>query len=312
MGIPDKPGLITWNSGQLLDAFASGRFPADAPALPKSVFMVEPEAFFVNRECASDNVYMDLENAADADRALSQSQALASVIKRKGIAVKVFPGDPRLPDGVFPNNAFATIPGRLIVGSMWHQGRHAETRRKDIRDYFTDRNYSLLDLSLHDCVAELTGPLILDRARRIGFCGMTDRVNQAGVTAMHKAFDLRLTFAFDLADGEYHTNVVMMILAGRACVLCPDSFADPDVPVAISQAFPGRTLMLSTEEKNAFAGNCIALTQTDLFMSRTGFNALRPSSLQMLESWGFELTTVELNEIEKAGGSLRCMLAEIF
>ena len=113
-------------------------------------------------------------------------------------------------------------------------------------------------------------------------------------------------------DGEYHTNVVMMILAGRACVLCPESFVDPAVPEAISRAFPNRTLFLTEEEKNAFAGNCIALTEKDLFMSSTGYHALRTSSLKTLNSWGFELCTVELDEIEKAGGSLRCMVAEIF
>lgn len=307
-----KSGLITWNPRQFLAAYSTGDFPADAPVLPKAVFMMEPESFFVNAQSSPDNLYMDLENAVDPERALSQSQALADAILKKGIEVKVFPGDPKAPDGVFPNNAFATIPGRLIIGNMWHPGRRSETGRQDIRDYFTRRKYALVDLSQRDCVAELTGPLILDRARRIGFFGMTDRINRAGVVAMHRAFDLRLSFVFDLADGEYHTNVMMMILAGRACVLCPDSFAEPDVPDTISQAFPGRTLMLSIEEKNAFAGNCIALTEKDLFMSRTGFNALRPASLVTLNSWGFELTTVELDEFEKAGGSLRCMVAEIY
>jgi hypothetical protein len=304
--------MIVWQTPEFLETFLNADFPADAPAVPDEVFLVEPEAFQVNPESAADNVYMDLQNAADPDRALAQSQNLAAAIRDKGIEVKVFPGDRLATDGVFPNNAFATIPGRLIIGSMWHPGRRKETQRADIRDYFSSRDCPAIDLSQQDCIAELTGPLIIDRARMIGFCGMSDRIDRAGVEAMHKAFNLRLTFAFDLAEGEYHTNVVMMILAGRACVLCPESFEDPSVPEAIAKAFPERCLLLSIEEKNAFAGNCIALTENDLFMSQTGFDALRPSSLSTLQSWGFELTTVELDEIEKAGGSLRCMVAEIF
>lgn len=70
--------------------------------------------------------------------------------------------------------------------------------------------------------------------------------------------------------------------------------------------------MLNETEKNAFAGNCIALTDQDLFMSQTGIDALRPSSRQTLESWGFVIHGTDLHEIEKAGGSLRCMVAEIF
>jgi len=304
--------MIIRDAAAFLKHWQQHSIEPDAPALPRAVFLVEPESFHVNAESSVDNPYMDLQNAADPERALSQGRELAGAIRDKGIEVKVFPGDSEAPDGVFPNNAFATIPGRLIIGRMWHSGRRNETERRDIRDYFAGMNYPAIDLSTEKCIAELTGPLILDRARRVGYCGMTDRVDQAGLEAMHRVFDLRLTFAFDLAEGEYHTNVVMMILAGRAVVLCPESFADPEVPEAISQAFPGRTLFLTEDEKNAFAGNCIALTDKDLFMSEAGFKALRPSSLDTLQSWGFELCTVELDEIEKAGGSLRCMVAEIF
>jgi hypothetical protein len=121
-----------------------------------------------------------------------------------------------------------------------------------------------------------------------------------------------MTFSFQLEADEYHTNVVMMILASRACVIYPPAFVDPAVPEAIARAFPGRTLVLDNNEKNAFAGNCIALTNKDLFMSKTGFDALRRTSREALESWGFDIHSADLHEIEKAGGSLRCMVAEIF
>jgi len=314
--MPPEPiqgaGMIVRNAKEFLRAWDERSFPPDALAVPRGVFMVEPAAFRVSAECAADNRYMDLDHPADPERALEQSRALAAAIRAKGVEVTVFPGDPEAPDGVFPNNAYATIPGRLIIGSMHHPGRRRETERTDIRDHFTAMVYPVVDLSATACVAELTGPLVLDRARRIGYCGMTDRVDEAGLEAMHRAFELRLTFAFGLVPGEYHTNVVMSILAGRACVLCPASFADPAVPEAIATAFPDRCLALSEAEKDAFAGNCIALTERDLFMSRTGFEALRPSSLETLESWGFDLTTVALDELEKAGGSLRCMVAEVF
>jgi hypothetical protein len=304
--------MIVDQADTFLAALGEGRYPANSPALPRGVFLVEPEQFHVNRESSADNRYMDLENRADPERALQQSRDLARAIRSKGVDVKVFAGDPAAPDGVFPNNAFATIPGRLVIGNMHHPGRRSETARSDIRDYFTAMGYPSVDLSTLDCTAELTGPLVIDRARRIGFCGLSDRIDETGVRAMHKALDLALTFTFDLAPGEYHTNVVLAVLAGRACVLCADSFADAAVPGAIARAFPDRCLFLSEAEKNAFAGNCIALTDKDLFMSRSGFESLQPQHLETLQSWGFELCTVELDEIEKAGGSLRCMVAEIF
>jgi hypothetical protein len=213
---------------------------------------------------------------------------------------------------VFPNNAFATIPGRLIVGRMLHPTRQKETARKDIRGYFTSGGYELVDLSEEDCVAELTGPMVLDRARRIAFCGMSQRVSDSGVKAMHKAFKLRCTLQFDLAEDEYHTNVVLSVLASRACIVHEDSIQDASLVQALAALYHGHVLFLDQAEKDAFAANCIALTHHDLFMSQTAADALRHSNRSLLESWGFVIHSTPLDEIEKAGGSLRCMVAEIY
>ena len=304
--------MIVNTAREFRTVMEGGRFPPDWPPVPRGIFMVEPADFFVSRETSLDNRYLETEQDADPDRALFQYQQLVDLIHGAGVEVKSFPGDPAAPDGVFPNNVFATVPGRLIVGRMLYPGRQAEARRKDIRAFFTSKGYETTDLSGEDCVAELTGPLIVDRSRRIGFCGMTDRVDDAGARAMHNAFGLKLTFQFDLKPEEYHTNVVMSILAGRACVIHAGAFVDEEVPVVIAEIYPDRTLFIDKQEKDAFAGNCIALTDSDLFMSQAGVDALQPENRAALESWGFVLHSTELDEIEKAGGSLRCMLAEIF
>ena len=286
---------------------------AQAPAVPRGVFLVDPVEFFVSEETARDNVYMDTEASVNQDRALRQVRQLAEALNNLGVPVVRFPGSPDTPDAVFPNNVFATIPDRFIVGAMLYPGRQKEAERKDIRNFFTRlMGYELVDLSEQTCVAELTGALILDRARSLGFCGMTQRVDEAGAYAMHQAFDLKLTLQFDLKPDEYHTNVVMSVLASRAVVMQPDAFVDQDVPPAIEHAFPGRTLYLDTAEKEAFAGNCIALTESDLFMSETAADGLRSASRATLEGWGFTIHAVPVDELEKAGGSLRCMVAEIF
>ena len=62
--------------------------------------------------------------------------------------------------------------------------------------------------------------------------------------AMHAAFGLRATLMFDLAAGEYHTNVVMSVLAGRGLVICPDGFADPVVAEAIAALYEPTVLRL--------------------------------------------------------------------
>jgi len=304
--------MIIRSPQEFLQQLEHGSYPGDLPAFTRSVMMVEPVDFSVSAESAVDNHYMNLDDAADAQLALRQFRELAALLAAQGIEVVSFPGDPQAPDAIFPNNVFASTADHLIIGHMLHPGRQVEAEREDIRSYFQSRGYQTIDLSQQDCVAELTGVLNIDHARRIGFCGMTGRVDEAGLAAMHDAFGLKMVFAFELQPEEYHTNVIMMVLASRACVIYPGAFVDPKVPDAISKAFPERTLLLNEAEKNAFAGNCIALSDSDLFMSQAGVDALRSSSRAALESWGFTIHSTRLDEIEKAGGSLRCMLAEIF
>jgi hypothetical protein len=291
----------------------AGWLNRDAPAVPKAVFLVEPTDFRLSEQAARDNVYMDLSVSVDPARALDQHRRLSERIAACGIPMVRFPGHSSTPDDLFPNNVFATIPGRSIIGRMLHPERQREAERRDIRQFFTDLlGYEEIDLSQRELVAELTGALVLDRARRVGYCGLTQRATAAGCEAMHEAFDLALTFQFDLKPSEYHTNVVMAILASRALVISPDAFVDPDVPRAIAEAYPGHVLEITEDEKKAFAGNCIALNFKDLFMSRAAFDALPESKIRMLEDWSFVVHPVDLDEIEKAGGSLRCCVAEIY
>jgi hypothetical protein len=305
--------LIVRSPQEFRTQIDAGWLNSDGPAMPRAVFLVEPSGFRISTETARDNEYMEVDSDVDPGRALDQHRQLSERIGECGIPVVRFPGKPETPDDVFPNNVFATAPGRFILGAMRYPGRQREAERKDIRAFFTDlMHYETIDLSGRDLVAELTGAMVLDRAHRIGFCGITQRVDEAGCRAMHEAFDLALTFQFDLDQHEYHTNVVMAVLASRALVICPDAFADPEVPRAIGHAYPGHVLEITSEEKEAFAGNVIALSFQDLFMSQTAINALAPEKLKQLEDWGFVIHGIELDEIEKAGGSLRCCVAEIY
>lgn len=305
--------MIVETAADFREQIRAGWLQGDSPAVPRACFLVEPSGFRLSTQSARDNAYMDLSVSVDPQRALEQHRNLSELITACGIPAVRFPGHSTTPDELFPNNVFASIPGRSIIGAMLHPERQLEAQRSDIRAFFTQlMGYEEVDLSQRGLVAELTGALVIDRARRIGYCGMTQRVDEAGCRAMHEAFDLALTFRFQLKPNEYHTNVVLAVLASRALVICPDAFVDPEVPVAIAEAYPGHVLEISSAEKDAFAGNCIALNFKDLFMSQTAFNALAADKIERLKSWGFELHTVALDEIEKAGGSLRCCVAEIF
>jgi hypothetical protein len=129
---------------------------------------------------------------------------------------------------------------------------------------------------------------------------------------MHEAFGLRATLLFDLAPGEYHTNVVLAVLAGRAALVCTEGFADPAVIDVLSAIYGQHAIRLSSSEQAAFAGNAIALTPERVWMSTTARQALLDSSLAALAAAGFGVGDVPLDAIEAAGGSLRCCIGELF
>jgi hypothetical protein len=69
---------------------------------------------------------------------------------------------------------------------------------------------------------------------------------------------------------------------------------------------------LSAPQKAAFAGNCLALASDRVWFSQSGAQSLTDGQREVLAEAGFRVEAVALNEIEKAGGSLRCCVAEIY
>ena len=286
--------------------------PDFGPATARAAFLVSPDGFVRTDESAEDNRYMAEADAYDAARAARQHRGLHRALTAV-IPTIAFAGDPAAPDAVFPNNVFATTEGRYLVGRMHHPVRRLEAERTDIREFFGGvLGYTEVDLSDQAHACELTGAMVIDRARGIGFVGLSERCDEEGARLMHDALGLRATLMFDLAPEEYHTNVVLAVLAGRAAIIGPRAFADLAVPDAIASLYAPHTLLLEPEEHLAFVGNSIALTEDVVWMSAGADAALTDEHRATLAAAGFRVKSVELDGIEVAGGSLRCCVAEIF
>ena len=303
--------MLTRDCNAFLE-FARGLAPDFGPPVARAAFLVAPEGFALAAQSARDNRYMAEAAAFDASRALDEHRGLQCALSEV-LPTVCFPGDPETPDAVFPNNVFATVAGRYVVGRMRHEVRQREAARADIRGFLGGvLDYAEVDLSAQPHPCELTGALVVDRARGLGFCGLSERCDEAGARLMHEAFGLRATLMFDLAPGEYHANVLLAVLAGRAALLCPAGFADPAVVDAIDAFYAPHAIRLSLQEQAAFAGNAIALPGDTVWMSEVAAGALDPGSRETLAAAGFVLRAVPLAAIEAAGGSLRCCVAEVF
>lgn len=303
--------MITRDINSFL-AFARSAAPDFGPATARAAFLVAPDGFRLAEQSAQDNAYMAVAAAFDANRASKQHRDLHRALAET-LPTICFAGDPETPDALFPNNVFGTAGGCYVVGRMRHEVRQREASRADIRRFFGDvLGLSEVDLSRQENPCELTGALVIDRARGLGFCGLSERCNEEGAHLMHEAFGLRATLMFDLNQGEYHTNVVLAVLAGRAAVVCPQGFADTAVVEAIASVYAPYAILSSPGEHAAFVGNCIALGPGKVWMSAAAGDALLPEHRQQLAIAGFEVATVQLDAIEAAGGSLRCCIGELF
>ncbi len=281
-------------------------------ATAKAVFVVSPIGFALAEQSARDNRYMQMGQVTDAQQAIMEHQQLQTAL-RQHCPVICFPGDPNMPDSVFPNNVFATAEGKFIIGHMRHPVRQKEATRTDIRRFMTEvMQREEIDLSSQPGICELTGSLIIDRARGIGFCGLSERCDEAGAVAMHHAFGLRATFLFDLSESEYHTNVVLSVLASRAVVIAASGFKDSEVANAISEFYSPNVVQLSDAQKSDYAGNCIALSKHVVSMSQRAKDCLSQAQTSQFNQMGFRVEGVPMPMLELAGGSLRCCVAELY
>ncbi|QWP78456.1 amidinotransferase [Lysobacter sp. K5869] len=291
--------------------------PDFGAATARAAFLVAPDGFARAEQSAGDNRYMAAAGDFDPGRAAAQHRALHMALSQT-LPTICFAGDADTPDALFPNNVFATAraPGaapRYVVGRMRHPVRQREAERADIRRFFEQvLGYEERDLSRQPHPCELTGALVIDRARGLGYAGLSERCDERGAALMHETFGLRATLLFDLAAGEYHTNVVLAVLAGRAALVSPAGFADPGVAAAIADFHGSRGIVLDAAEQAGFVANAIALSTYTVWMSAGAARAARPATQQALAAAGFAVATVELDAIEAAGGSLRCCVGEVF
>lgn len=296
--------MFTVDPASFRDAWAD--VPPDfGPATLRRALLVGTEGFGFSAESATDNAYMAAARI-DPGRAAVQHAGVVRRLMDLGVPCDVLPGLPGLEDGIWPNNVVVTTPTRAVIGSMRHPVRRREAERADLRA-LVSRGRTLVDLSAGP-VVEQTGVMVLDRTRGIAIIGGSSRVDIAGARAVHDALGLRLTLFTPLVAGEYHLNVVCASLAGRVWLVHPGSFADARAVDALAACAP--VLALDDAEKASWAGNCLAITEDVTLFSATA--SLRSATVAGLADHGIRPAFVDVSELELGGGSLRCLIAELF
>lgn len=297
------------------------------------LFMVRPAAFQANPDTLRSNAFQ--EQTTDppgivSRRAIEEFDAMVGLLRSCGVQPLVFADTaaPVKPDAIFPNNWISThADGTVILYPMEAPSRRAE-RRADIVEalaeqygYVVRRVIDLTDLENRGHFLEGTGSLVLDRVERLAYAGWSSRTHPAALEAFLAETGYS-AIAFETADRSgrpvYHTNV-MMSIGSRYALICAEAIADVQMRGTVLRRLrdSGRVLVeISLRQMLAFAGNVLEIDREAdeplIVISRSAFAALSASQRSALEDCG-ALLPIPVATIETVGGgSVRCMIAEIF
>jgi hypothetical protein len=300
-----------------------------------AVLMVRPRHFGYNAQTAVTNRFQNAGAGADvAQRAVREFDGFAAALAGEGVTVCIAEDTdpPRKPDAVFPNNWISFhADGTVVLYPMHAENRRAE-RRRDIIDTVSAATgfevKRLLDLTHHEQAGrflEGTGSLVLDHVARVAYACRSPRTHEqvAAEWAREMGYDLELFSAADESGTPiYHTNVLMHV-GTRVAVVALDAIDDRDrARIAARLENSGRDLVaIDHAEMGRFAGNMLEVGSWDeylgdytiLVMSETARHALATSKYKRLYASVDAVLAVPIEVIERhGGGSVRCMLAEIF
>ncbi len=298
--------------------------------LTDTVLMIRPTNFGYNDEAAESNSFQnkpEIDSSEVQTNALKEFDAFKAKLEALHVNVIDFADtNTDTPDSIFPNNWFSTHQSNeLILYPMAVANRRAERRDDIIADLVRRNNYKLVDFSDEEAngrFLEGTGSLIFDHEHKTVYAAISPRTSPELVEKIANELNYKaITFEALGMDGEliYHTNV-MLCIGDDYAIIGADTIIQQDRErVLRSLRESGKELITFSNDQiyNSFAGNMLQIKNTNnesiLVMSQKAFNSLNDDQRRKLEKLNDFILPASIPTIESVGGgSVRCMLAEIF
>jgi len=294
--------------------------------------MIRPAAFGVNEETATTNFFQaatkSFNHLSIQQSALNEFDNMVSLLRQHEIEVVVVNDTPTpiKPSAVFPNNWLSTSPeGIVSVFPLLAPNRRPE-KREDILKLLSEKFVvnDIQDWSEYEVEGKFlegTGSMVIDHDNKVVYACYSPRTD---ISVLEKfinpnGYRAIVFFATD-KNGHpvYHTNVVMT-LGENFAVLCEEAIEEEWELIAIRQLLEStghEIIKITKVQMHAFAGNMLQVKNAKgekfLVMSQTAFNSLTTEQNEMLSEKS-SLLPIPVPVIEQTeGGSVRCMMAEIF
>lgn len=295
--------------------------------------MIRPVSFAGNVQTQASNLFQArAAGVAGADAqtlAAQEFDGLAAALRTAGVNVHVFDDtpEPHTPDSIFPNNWVSFhADGTVVLYPMLAPNRRAERREDLLHALSSTHNYRIarvIDLTAHERsekYLEGTGSLVLDRMHRIAYACVSPRtdLDVLGDFAQQLDYDIVAFEAHDAGGAPiYHTNVLMSV-GERFAAVCAECIREDERAGVVDalRSTGRRVIELTLDQMTAFAGNMLELRGTQgavVAMSARALAALTAAQRAALEECAGPIVAAPIPTIETlGGGSVRCMLAEIF
>jgi hypothetical protein len=294
--------------------------------------MIRPARFESNPLTAASNSFQErpeLSPERQQELALGEFEALVEALRGGGVAVLVYDdtAQPHTPDAIFPNNWVSFhADGRIVLYPMEAINRRTERRMDILENLDREQGFyvtEIVDLSSHeadDQFLEGTGSLVLDWANRIAYACLSSRTHLDVLGDFAQQLDYEV-IAFDAVDGNgaaiYHTNVLMCV-GEKLAVICDETIVHDEQRAAVLGSLKKtghEILSLSIKQMAAFAGNMLELRNQDggrvMALSQQAYDSLDDAQKALLRANGDVVASAIDNIEASAGGSVRCMLAEV-
>jgi len=295
------------------------------------VLMIRPVRFTGNEQTAASNSFQQLTHASSDAQvlALAEFEALLQCLRAGGVTVHVLDDqpEPHTPDSIFPNNWVSFhADGAVVLYPMLAVNRRLE-RRMDVLQHLSDKGLRIqqtIDLTSHEAnqkYLEGTGSMVLDRVNRFAYACISPRTDLDVLGEFAQRLDYELV-TFDAMDAAgvpiYHTNVLLCI-GTRFAVLCTEAIVESERAAVLHalRSTGHEVIEISMEQMQRFAGNMLELRNAEgatcVALSQSAHDSLSAVQREQLQRLAGPMLVAPIPTIERlGGGSVRCMLAEVF
>ncbi|KLO44646.1 N-dimethylarginine dimethylaminohydrolase [Mycobacterium nebraskense] len=281
---------------QYLEVPGPASLPAGRPRTPRARrYAMTPPAFFAVEYAI--NPWMDIATAVDVGLAQTQWEALRAAYLRLGHQVEVIEPVPGLPDMVYAANGGFIARDVAIVAKFRFAERAGESLA--YTEWMSSLGYRPVS-TRH--INEGQGDLLMvGETVLAGYGFRTDRRAHAEISAA-----LRVpVVSLELVDPRfYHLDTALAVLDDHTIAFYPPAFS-PAAQEQLQALFPD-AIVVGSADAFVLGLNVVSDGLHVVLPSvATGFAA-------QLRAAGFEPVGVDLSELLKGGGSVKCCTLEVF